>query len=1783
MKKELFTSSLLRLGIFLFFLFQTSLVFSQGTTVGTVTISDSTADLTTATYTFEYVLTQTADSNLFILQRTFPIGTYTYTASIAANPMTSANCEVYINGVLEPLDNFSIKGASLGWGIQLNHNGPVIAGSSIKVVLFGMIKNAPVGNNTFIWRNAAGTGAAYEFFTANFTTTSSSPSSTIITSSPSLTAFTKCTGAVSTDQTFTVSGSLLTADISIGALSGYEYSLDGTTYSSTLTLTQTSGIVAATTIHVRMTAGSTGSPAGNITLSSTGATPKNIAVTGTVNAVPQPLSITNSLCAAQGLYWATWNNVTPTSATGILNGVGVTVTHSNPGLTTTPTMFQIGTFPAQYNVPNGTTLRNDLAGTFTFCFDSPVSNPQIAFASIGNPSTTVGITSDTPYSVIWSGQGVNYTSSTSLTGSEGFTIISFPGVHNCITLQYDTNETYANIAFGAESFNCSNPTICQGDSLTLTASGGSAYQWSPSTGLSATNTASVTANPSVTTTYSVVDSSNACATPTNITITVNPLPTTPTATALQMFCQGDTVADLTASTASGTIAWYTAATGGTPLASTATLVASNYFVGAGNGTCDSTRQLVVAATNNALSFDGANDYVALSGNSIPDGATNFTIEAWIKPNNTNFDGGYHAIFGRQAGNMNTRNPSFYLKDGKIHIDSFEDGTLIRYDYLQPTASILPNVWSHIALVKLGTTFSVYVNGALSFTFPAPLAINITGPYNLGVVDNYFGGLIDEVRFWSTSRTASEIASNMNINLTGSETGLVNYYNFNQGIAEGNNTGLTTLYDATATANSGTLNAFALTGSSSNYVGGYFAQIQGNATATSVGGTIQLTHTVPGGTWTSGSSSIASVNPTTGLVTGVAGGTAVITYTSCGLSTTYSVTVNALPSISSISNQILCAVGSPAPVNFVIGDLETPVANLGITVTSSNATLLPVANISITGTTGSRTMNYTTVAGIFGTSTVTITVDDLNGGLNSETFTVQVDPDKIQTSAGTSTLQAGTPVAIDPSLVINETGNINGALVMISSGFLPGDILAFTGTLPSGVTSNYNSSTGVLTFTGNLSPSQLQTIFTAVTLDTTSNNAQNRVITFVLGAALPSVQNNHFYQFITAPGISWTDAKTAAEQLTFFGLQGYLTTSTSASENQFILSKIQGQGWMGASDSETEGVWKWMSGPEAGTQFWQGLSNGNVVGGLYNNWASGEPNNAGDEDYAHFLNNGSWNDYPLSLSGIQGYVVEFGGMANDPCVVLSASKTVQVIINVPPTITAIANQAVVCPNTPTNAISFTINDENTPLNNLVLTATSSNITLVPNSNIVFSGTNGTRTLVVTPASNQTGTTTITVTVTDSYNTTASSSFTVTFADTVLPTVITQNATVSLSAAGTASITAAQINNGSTDNCSIASVTVSPSSFTCSNLGANTVTLTVTDANGNVKTGTATVTVLDTILPTVITQNIAVSLNAAGSASITAAQVNNGSTDNCTIASVTVSPSSFTCANVGPNTVTLTVTDSSGNVKTGTATVTVSDVTPPTVLTNNVTIALDVNGQASITVAQINNNSFDSCGIATMTLNNVNFNCNNVGLNTVILTVTDVNGNVNTGNATVTVVNNAGDNDIDGLKDNCDVDDDNDGVLDVNDNCPLTFNPGQADNDLDGLGDLCDSDDDNDGILDVNDNCQFVYNPGQEDIDHDGQGDACDLIELNISQSITPNGDHVNDTWQIYNIENHPNSVVRVFNRWGSEVFYAQNYKNDWDGRSNDSNSTLPSSGSYFYQIDIENDGSIDYQGWLYITQ
>ncbi|WP_373056605.1 LamG-like jellyroll fold domain-containing protein [Zunongwangia sp. H14] len=265
----------------------------------------------------------------------------------------------------------------------------------------------------------------------------------------------------------------------------------------------------------------------------------------------------------------------------------------------------------------------------------------------------------------------------------------------------------------------------------------------------------------------------------------------------------------------------------------------------------------------------------------------------------------------------------------------------------------------------------------------------------------------------------------------------------------------------------------------------------------------------------------------------------------------------------------------------------------------------------------------------------------------------------------------------------------------------------------------------------------------------------------------------------------------------------------------------------------------------------------------------------------------------------------------------------------------------------------------------------------------------------------GTKTVTLTVTDNNDNSATQTATVIVEDTINPTVITQNISISLDASGNAAINPADVDNGSNDNCGIKSYSLDKENFSCANVGTNTVMLTVTDNNENQETATAKVIVEDNSAPTVITKDITIQLDASGNASITPADVDNGSNDNCGIKSYSLDKENFSCANVGTNSVTLTVTDNNGKTSSANATVTVEDTIDPTVITQNISISLDASGNAAITPADVNNGSDDNCGIQSYSLDKENFSCADVGTNTVTLTVTDNNGKTSSATATVTV--------------------------------------------------------------------------------------------------------------------------------------------------------------------------------------
>jgi gliding motility-associated-like protein len=269
-----------------------------------------------------------------------------------------------------------------------------------------------------------------------------------------------------------------------------------------------------------------------------------------------------------------------------------------------------------------------------------------------------------------------------------------------------------------------------------------------------------------------------------------------------------------------------------------------------------------------------------------------------------------------------------------------------------------------------------------------------------------------------------------------------------------------------------------------------------------------------------------------------------------------------------------------------------------------------------------------------------------------------------------------PVAGSIAITGRDLNQPNDGIKVSVANFRRGeDTLIFRGSTSLRITWDNNKGEIIITGNGKASEYQdaIRQVFYANLADSPTRGNRNLVVTLSDADYLP--YTGHFYRYIPATGIYWTHARDSAASMTYNGWQGYLATITSAIENDFIWEKTKGVGWIGASDAESEGRWEWVTGPEAGEQFWQGNQTGRPVNGMYNNWNTGEPNNvrnaAGEgENYAHINMNpstrpASWNDLP-NQSGApgsyyhsQGFLVEFGGMPDDPPLRLSASQVIRI--------------------------------------------------------------------------------------------------------------------------------------------------------------------------------------------------------------------------------------------------------------------------------------------------------------------------------------------------------------------------------------------------------------------------------------------------------------------------------------------------------------------------------------------
>ncbi|RAU81966.1 NHL domain-containing protein [Pontibacter arcticus] len=981
---------------------------------------------------------------------------------------------------------------------------------------------------------------------------------------------------------------------------------------------------------------------------------------------------------------------------------------------------------------------------------------------------------------------------------------------------------------------------------------------------------------------------------------------------------------------------------------------------------------------NELTFNGTNQYVVVPNNSALEFATG-TVEMWVKPNWTaGSHGGANPSMISMRSNSGTRY-SLHIGNDLNSIGLWNNSNSFYTPY-----TFVKGQWYHIAVVMKSVTTDYYVNGILIGSTNNTLRANGTG-YDLKVgaselgtalgANELFEGAIDEVRIWNTLRSAAEIKENMNAPVAASSTGLVAYFPIDAGVTGPANAVPRLFKDYTSNALNGKLyNYYSSNASLSNLTvaSGTFAPAFTSATLSYA---VQLAQPA--------TSVIITPTAQDPKATIKVNGTAVVSGNA--------IEVQLSRGMNSVEVLVTAEDGTINTYSLAIGENDTKapvpsIANLPVITAECEATVkAPTANDETDGlitATTSDPVVYTTQ----GDYTITWKYTDKSGNASTQTQNVSIKDvtapvigkkvSKVAIIGGWGTEKMKSFLAAQGYVAITLTAVPNAA-----------DLATYDAVILMRTPGNDNliewvKKGGLLITEYDASMWTLNTAKLLNARHVSAGYVENSVVTFAStakGAKLGKDLPNPYYEADrTDFFISFSDIGEGVEVLATRAGQAAILGGTSGSGYAMIIGYDWGDGF-----------------PETYSLTGQLLLNALTFG------------------------NSTPTNLAVSASTAScGAIVEYATpVANDNCSQATVTQTVglpsgSVFPLGVTTNTFVAKDA--AGNETTVSFTVTVTDNVKPtvlVNNFTIqldaegkasiTPAMVNNGSIDNCTIPEDG------YAIDKTSFDclnVGTNEVILTVTDASGNSATKTAIVTVEDKTAPIAIAKNITVQLDANGAAVITPEMINNGSSDVCGNLTLSLSKATFNCSNVGTNTITLTVKDASNNEATTTAIVTVEDKIAPVAVAKNITVQLDAAGKASITPAMVNNGSTDNCSIDvnSFSIDKSSFDCSDLGKNEVILTVKDINGNEATATAIVTVEDNVAPVVTAQNLTIELDANGQATITANQLNNGSTDACGIKSVKASKTAFNCTNTGENQVILTVIDNSGNKATATVTVTVL-------------------------------------------------------------------------------------------------------------------------------------------------------------------------------------
>jgi hypothetical protein len=218
---------------------------------------------------------------------------------------------------------------------------------------------------------------------------------------------------------------------------------------------------------------------------------------------------------------------------------------------------------------------------------------------------------------------------------------------------------------------------------------------------------------------------------------------------------------------------------------------------------------------NALHFDDADDRLYINS-PLTTQVDNITMETWVKADTISSADTYIRIM--YNGNSSNSGYGIYLAGASKSVAILVGGLAV----ITPSTPVTLNTgqWYHIAAVRDNGAWKLYVNGVLqpltNFTIPN------TPTQQFSVGNSYYSnenfvGCIDETRFWTVARTQQQIQDNMYIKLTGEETGLLAYYNYDQGTPAGDNTAISTVINSVSGGSNLSLSGFALSGTTSNFI------------------------------------------------------------------------------------------------------------------------------------------------------------------------------------------------------------------------------------------------------------------------------------------------------------------------------------------------------------------------------------------------------------------------------------------------------------------------------------------------------------------------------------------------------------------------------------------------------------------------------------------------------------------------------------------------------------------------------------------------------------------------------------------------------------------------------------------------------------------------------------------------------------------------------------------------------------------------------------------------------